>query len=431
MGTQPRHVLSTRIASSALLLILFGTAPLSARLQPLDGTGRMPVVSVSIALPIAPGDTVTAILRRYGIAPGEISSLVGAARPYANLRHVEAGRYLTLLFGPHGELAALRYQLGRWREVVIEHSGAGLAARLDDGPVQVEVVAVRATVRTTFERAARAAGIPEPILSRMVDLLSGEINFDSDVVTGDRFRVLFETRKRPNGDALAPGRILAADFVGRKRSAAAFFYAEDQGTPCYVDDDGRPLESAFLRYPVEFTRISSAFAESRFHPILQEHRPHLGVDLAAPAGTPVRSIGAGRVIWADWKGSLGRHVEIDHGNGLTSAYSHLREIDAGLQPGVPVRQGQRIGVVGQSGLATGPHLHFALFEDGQYTNPLSLHRAPPATPIDHVQFEAVRTAMMEQLRTIPGAVYTMPSTAPVALSALAQARRLGAGNLTL
>jgi murein DD-endopeptidase MepM/ murein hydrolase activator NlpD len=198
-----------------------------------------------------------------------------------------------------------------------------------------------------------------------------------------------------------------------------------------VDAEGRLLERSFLRYPLEFTRITSSFSESRFHPILKTSRPHLGVDFAAPAGTPVLAVASGYVRSAGWKKDFGRHVEIDHGDGLISAYSHLRGIDPSLKTGRLVRQGEVVGWVGQSGLATGPHLHFAMFDNGEYINPLTTKKTARRVQLQRHEFENVRATLIDQLRAIPGTYATAPSTPPVLLSTVAQARQFGPVVLTL
>ncbi len=401
--------------------------------QATDRAAAVPhATTVSVRHPITRGQSFAAILRRYGMSARDIATWERAARQKADIRRLEAGRDLTLEFVAGGRLVAVRYDLDERQRVVVERGAdAQFIARLADIPVRLRVVGVRGTIASTFYRAAKEAGLPDSIISRVVDLLSAEIDFDSDVQQGDRFRVLYEERTRLDGRPLPPGRVLAADFVGRTHSAAAFLFRDDEGTPTYVDAQGYPLEQSWLRYPLEFTHISSAFSSSRFHPILNRERPHLGVDLAAPAGTPVRAVASGTLVWAGWKGELGYHVEIDHGNGLVSAYSHLRRIDHAAQQGRAVHRGQVIGWVGQTGLATGPHLHYALFHQGRYLNPLTTYAAPRSEPVDAHEFRVTRTALMQRLRTIPGAYRAVPSTAPVVLSAFAQARQLGAVILTL
>lgn len=391
-----------------------------------------PTTTVSVDHLITRGESFTGILRHYGVGVSDIVAWERAAHQKANVQRLRTGRHLTLEFGPGGSLSGVRYDLDDRQRLVVERGAGGqLSARQADIPARIRITGVRGTIVNTFYQSAKEARLPDAIISRMVDLLSGEIDFDSDVQTGDRFRVLYEERTRLDGRPLPPGRILAADFVGRTRSAAAFLFHDDRGAPVHVDARGYSIERRPLRYPVEFTRISSAFSPSRFHPILNRQRPHLGVDLVAPAGTPVRAIAPGTVVWAGWKGELGLHVEIDHGDGLVSAYSHLRRIDRAAHSGAAVRQGRVIGWVGQTGLATGPHLHYALFDRGRYLNPLTVHAAPRSAPVDAYEFRAIRAALMQRLRTIPGPYRVVPSTAPVVLSALAQARQFGPVILTL
>jgi murein DD-endopeptidase MepM/ murein hydrolase activator NlpD len=402
-----------------------------------QGPGTPPITihaqeaRTTVAHPIARGDRLEAIMRRYGVHPPESARWIEAAGPLANLQRIEAGRYVTLSFSG-GELLALRYDLAGGRRLAVERVvGSELSAFVEEPPVIVKSVGVRGIIRSGFFADARDAGVPDVIISRMVDLLSGSIDFSSEVVPGDRFRLVFEERCRLDGRPLEPGRILAAEYVGLLDSAAAFLYSDEDGEPRYVGERGQPVDRDLLRYPVEFTHISSGFSLSRLHPLLKQDRPHLGVDFAAAAGTPVRAVGPGTVRWATWKGELGRHVEIDHGDDLVSSYSHLRAIHPAIVDGLKVERGRVIGWVGQSGLATGPHLHFALFEKGEYRDPLSMIRSAGTPPVDRERFRLVRSIWMAQLRAIPGSYVPVPSSAPEALSALAQARREGSILLTL
>ncbi len=382
---------------------------------------------------VAAGECFAAILARHGIPTQEAHEWCQAARSEVDLRHISVGHNIALAIDENQQLRSLRYDINDEKQLVVERTPDGqLSAGTESLPVQVREVGARGIVRTSFYQAAQEAGVPDPIISMMVDLLAWKIDFSSEVRAGDRFRILYEQRTRYDGQPLKPGRILAADFLGAAQSAAAFLYENERGEQTYFDHEGRVLEGALLRYPVEFTRISSAFTRSRFHPILKKRRPHLGVDLVARSGTAVRAIGSGKVRWAGWKGGLGRHVEVDHGDGLVSAYSHLRGIRREVRRGGHVKRGQLIGWVGQSGLATGPHLHFAIFQNGRYTNPLKLHR--PLTTISKIpaqELGRVRTALTARLRQVPGSYRPASSTPPIALSALAQAHRHGPVILTL
>ena len=436
-GARTRKVTPVRLRLLSLALIpaalLLTAGPSQARLRAalLGHESNMRTVT-TVSQPIGAGDSFASVLGSYGLSAAEIQRWYRAARPKVDLRRIAIGSSLVLVFSPQGRLDQIAYDVDAEHRLILRRSGnRGLFAGLAERPVQIHVVGVRGVVRKTFYGSAQREGIPDAVISGMVDILGYRLDFSSDVHPGDRFRVLYEERTGEDGRLLKPGRVLAADFIGRSQSAAAFLYENASGDTTYVDEEGHALDRALLRYPLEFTRITSTFSKSRFHPILKKRRPHLGVDFAAPAGTPVRSIGAGVVTWAAWKGSLGRHVEVDHGGGLVSAYSHLKGIDRAVHSGAKVKRGQLLGWVGQTGLATGPHLHFAIFENGHYTNPLKMKRTTQLTQVDPQQFEHLRTALVERLRALPGDYRPASSTPPIVLSALAQARRLGPVILTL
>jgi len=387
---------------------------------------------VTVRHPIAAGETLSRILSRYDVASREATEWCRAASQKANLRRLVPGRHVALSFAG-GELTTLQFPTDDEHNLVVTRiSGSELNARIEALPAQTRIVGARGIVEGTFYRAAQQASVPEAVISSMVDLLAWKIDFSTDVRPGDHFRVLYEHRVAPDGRPLRPGRIVAAEYEGARRSAQAFLYEDEAGESVYLDAQARRVERAFLRYPLEFTRITSTFSHSRFHPILKRRRPHRGVDFAAPQGTPVRSIGKGTVRLAGWKGGLGRTVEVDHGDGVVSVYGHLRRIRSGIRPGAKVGRGEVVGAVGMTGLATGPHLHFALFERGRYVNPLKTRGwTPRVVKVDMRKFEVVRSELASQLRSIPGSYRLASSTPPVALSAVAQARQLGSIVLTL
>jgi murein DD-endopeptidase MepM/ murein hydrolase activator NlpD len=375
------------------------------------------------------GERLGAILAGHGMSAAEISRWVRAARPQADLGHLDPGHSLELRFDQSGALRALCYEVDGEHTVTVERDTSDrLTAHSTPLPVTVRAVAVRATVRQSFVAAARQAAVPDRVISQMIDLLGWRVSFKSDVRRGDRLRVLYEQRTARSGRALYPGRILAVDYRGRTQSAAAYLYDERDGVSRYVDDSGHLVNGAPLRYPLEFTRITSVFSDGRFHPILQETRPHLGVDFAAPAGTPVRSIGPGTIQCAGDKAAFGNHVEIDHGGGFVSTYSHLRHIAPGIQPGAQVTPGQLIGWVGQTGLATGTHLHFAIFRDGEYVDPLTVKLPRQFTLIDPATFAHLRDDMQARFQALLDA--PAPSAPETGLPLRAQAGGVGPINLT-
>lgn len=382
--------------------------------------------TVQVGHRIARGETFHSILARYGVSGSESRSWYEAARAQQDLGNLHAGRVLHLTFSPGRGLLAIRYDIDREHWLAVERSASNeLEATIEEVQAEIRPVLIQGVIRSSFYQSASRKGVPEPIIVQMADILGSALDFSSEVHKGDRFRVLYEERLGPDGRSLRPGRVLTAEFKGRAASASALLYESKSGEATYVDAEGRGLDGSLLRYPLEFTRITSTFSSSRFHPILKIRRPHLGVDFAAPIGTPVRAVGNGIVKWAGWKGSFGRHVEIDHGGDLASAYSHLRGIHPSVKRNARVKRGQVIGWVGQSGQATGPHLHFAIFQKGRYVNPLRFHHAPAVVNVDPAKFRKVRAEIARQLRLARGVQVAASSTPPILLSSVATAQQLG------
>jgi murein DD-endopeptidase MepM/ murein hydrolase activator NlpD len=274
--------------------------------------------------------------------------------------------------------------------------GGAVTAKIERLPRMSETRVVSGIIESSLYTAASRRGVPESVISSLVDIFGWEIDFSSDLQPGDRFTVAYEEHRNARG-RIDGGRVIAAQMiVSGKRWEAIYFEADDEAGNYYTPE-GRSFGRSLLRYPVEFTRISSQYSSSRFHPLLGINRPHLGVDFAAPRGTPVRAIAAGRVVYAGWKGFSGRYVRLDHGSGLESSYSHLQSIS--VRRGSRVQVGQVIGAVGASGLATGPHLHFAVFRNGEYVNPMTVKLPAAASlPAQYVrEFHRARDEAMREL----------------------------------
>jgi len=222
--------------------------------------------------------------------------------------------------------------------------------------------------------AATMAGVPDRIISELVDIFGAQIDFFSDLQPGDTFKVIYEEYERDRSP-VDVGDVLAAEIVNAGKRFTAFYFDDQDGRRGYRDSQGKAVGGNFLRYPLEFTRISSVFTQARFHPILKVRRPHLGVDFAAPVGTPVRAVAPGKVLRAGYGSDVGYHVKIEHRRPFATSYSHLRRIAAGITPGTAVQVGQVIGFVGSTGWSTGPHLHYALYRGRRYINPLSVNNS--------------------------------------------------------
>jgi murein DD-endopeptidase MepM/ murein hydrolase activator NlpD len=373
------------------------------------------------------GETLSSILRGYGLRQREIAQWDAALQQAAGKVALAPGRIVTLEFRSPSQLASLSYAVDNQTRAVVERRGRTLRGRTEPLAVKLSVAGAQGVVERNFHLAAMQAGIPDGVISRMADILGWEFDF-RHVHRGDRFRVVYERRISADGRVLPPGRVLAAEIRSGRRTVQAFYYNDD-GEGIYVDAHGTALTLSFLRYPVEFTSISSMFSSQRFHPILKTNRPHNGVDFAAPPGTPVRAAGDGVVSWAGQNGEFGNHVAIDHGDGMVTTYSHLRGIAVNLQVGERVRQGQVIGFVGQTGLATGPHLHFALFHDQQYVNPLTARVTLRRSVRNPARFQLARQALLTQLVNVPLPPPTAP-VEPISVAGLATWHRLGVVTLT-
>lgn len=401
-------------------------APALSRL--VAGTPATPARHVVV--PVTRDERFDAVLAGQGVADREVARWERAARTAADVQRLSAGRHLQLDFAADGRLLTLRYDLESEERLVVETDARGrLVARREPVPVRVRTIGARGIVGRSIKDAALRAGIPEPVISQLVDLLGGRLDFKEDVHRGDRFAVLWEQRATPEGRLLRPGRIVAVDYEGRSDSAAAYLLPEGD-EPAYVDADGHPIGGAPLRYPLEFSRITSAFSDGRMHPILHHDRPHLGVDLAAPVGTPVRAIGAGTVRFCGVQSGFGNHLEVDHGDGLVSAYSHLQRFAPEVEAGQIVRRGQLIGWVGQTGLATGPHLHFAMFQNGEYLDPLSARFPTQLGAGDATETVGLRRQLSARLRALPQNSPLAPTAPEMGLPALAQASGVGPITLT-
>ncbi len=229
---------------------------------------------------------------------------------------------------------------------------------------------VSGAIEKSFAASADDAQIPAAVVDQFVDLLSERVEFRRDIRRGATFSIMYAEPDASDLKSARSGTLLAASLRNNGQTMAAIRYDDGRGKIAYYDETGMLLGRQFLRYPLKFSRISSAFSQARFHPTLQRSRPHNGVDFAAPTGTPVRAVADGVITIAGSRGEAGTMLRISHGDRYSSAYLHLNSIARGLQTGARVRRGQLIGTVGMTGAATGPHLHFSLFDRDLYINPL-------------------------------------------------------------
>lgn len=329
------------------------------------------------------GDTVGTILSRLGIQEAEALEFIRTS-PQTRVMHQQLapGKVVIAQTSENGELRALYFPLnGKDSSLVVERSDGRLTAREKALRFETQVVMKTAEIRSSLFGAADAAGIPDGIATQMAEIFSGDIDFHRDLRKDDRFAVVYEMQYL-SGQPARTGRILAAEFVNNGKTYRAIHFEQD-GRSSYYTPEGKSLRKAFLRSPLEFSRVTSGFS-MRFHPILQQWRAHKGVDYGAPAGTKVRATSDGTIDFAGQQGGYGNVVIIKHSGNYSTAYGHLQGFGPGIRKGARISQGDTIGYVGQTGWATGPHLHYEFRINSQQVNPLALN-LPTSLPLENSQ----------------------------------------------
>ncbi len=356
-------------------------------------------------LVVGKGTSLAELLSDNDIASDVTASVIAAARPVFDLRRLREGNRLTLRFTPDRQLLSLLYNIDPDHELWVERAGEKYQANLRQIPSTTNVVAIAGEIHGSLFQGIVDAGERPELAVRLAEIFAYDLDFYTDPKPGDTFRVVMERRDYGKDQPAGYGRILAAEYRNEGRNYRAVLFHDTNGSPAYYSADGKSLQKAFLRSPLKFAaRVSSHFTVRRFHPVLKIYRPHLGTDYAAPTGTPVQSIASGKVLVSNLQGGGGNVVEIRHDNGYVSYYMHLsRRL---VRTGQRVEQGQRIGLVGATGLATGPHLDFRLRRNGQFVNFERMH-LPPAHPVPASQmaeFVAERERWLPMLENAQVAV---------------------------
>jgi murein DD-endopeptidase MepM/ murein hydrolase activator NlpD len=292
-----------------------------------------------------------------------------------------------------GSLLALRFLSNSGEQIVIEKNGDSF--KTNTLPVQLEQRVFMRTgeIKSSLYAATDAAGLPDPVANQMADIFGGDIDFHHDLRKGDTFTVVYEVNYS-NGEPVRSGRILSAEFVNQGHVFRTVYFQTSSTAGDYYTPDGKSMHKAFLRSPLEYSRISSSFSLSRFHPILNKWRAHKGVDFAAPMGAKVKVTSDGIVAMVGKQGGYGNVIMINHAGKYTTVYGHLSRFAAGLHRGQRVSQGDIIGYVGMTGLATGPHLHYEFKVDGTQRDPIRV-ALPDGAPISAVQKTAFNDATHE------------------------------------
>ncbi len=370
----------------------------------------------TINVAIRKGDTLGKIFDNHGLDATLLHAFTENKTVSSNLTKIHPGEELKLTLSPTNELLRLEYNVNELERLEVDVKEGKPAADIVDRDVEELLTFANATIDDSLFLAAEREGLNNNITMELARIFAWDIDF-LDIQKGDQFSVIYEDRY-VDGERASPGDIIAAEFVNNGKTFRAIRYEDADGHVDYYTPEGRSMRQAFLRTPLEFTRISSKFNPHRLHPIIRKIRPHRGVDYAAPIGTPVMAASDGVISMATTQRGYGKVIEIKHGSTYSTLYAHLNGFAKGMRNGVNVKQGQVIGYVGKTGMATGAHLHYEFRVNGVHKDPLTveLPRSNSLPSKYKTQFLAHASDVLEQLsnyqRVQLAEVKTPSSTTP-------------------
>ncbi|MEA1965234.1 MAG: peptidoglycan DD-metalloendopeptidase family protein [Candidatus Aerophobetes bacterium] len=408
----------------AIIVFILYYSPLSSHLSILSTSSeKLAEKSAKTSINTVPlttvryGQTVYESLLSAGISPQTVHLINQKLKPLFNLKRCRPGDSFELKESGDGNLI-FKYFPNSLEYYIVEESPKGtFSARKEKIPLKRVLVGAKANIRSSVYESMRNEGVSPQLINRFTDIFSWDIDFFTEPRRGDTIKLIWERYLSLEGKIIKEGKILSAQYINAKRDLTAIFFQDKDGHSDYYTPQGNSLRKSFLRSPLKYSRISSYFSYHRFHPILRIYRPHLGIDYAAPPGTPVSAIAEGRVIFKGWKGGFGNFIKIKHSHGITSSYGHLYRFARSLRRGKKVEQGQVIGYVGSTGLSTGPHLDFRITKQGRYVNFLKTEfpRAEPVNSAYLNEFKKVSQKYLNHLSTLsdsPENIYPVRKTGP-------------------
>lgn len=346
----------------------------------------------TVEVTVESGNTLSTLFEQQGIGHSLMMTILNENKEAQRFTNLKAGQVLTFTFAPDDSLLSLSSQLSPLETIEVsldKESGKYSFSRHIQQTVKTDAVA-SGTIDSSLLAATQAAGMPYKLALDMANVFAYDIDFARDLRNGDSFEVVYE-QKKLDDEVVGTGNILAARFTNKGKAYTAVRYTDKAGQTSYYNSDGTSSRRAFIRTPVDFARISSKFNPGRKHPILNRIRAHKGVDYAAPTGTPIKATGNGKISFVGNKNGYGKTIVIQHGNKYRTLYGHMNGYAKGMRNGTTVKQGQVIGYVGMTGLATGPHLHYEFHVNGVHVDPLS-HKLPTADPIPKAEMARFKQA---------------------------------------
>jgi len=396
------------------------STPISNHAQPIVQTPSEQPADASIPNPelktvdvtIEKGSSLSKIFAQLSLPSSELDQIIKLGSDAKSLTRLRTGESISLELSNEqagdAQLQRLSYELGFDRTLhVVRTEDGKFKAEVEQHPLEYRQALGHGTIHDSFYNAATDAGMAPSVVMQLADIFGWKINFLADIQDGDSFSILYESVYK-NGEQVTTGDILAASFTNNGKLYQAVRHSDSAGNTAYYTPDGKSLERGFLRYPVDFSRISSGFTHARLHPVLNVVREHKGVDFAAPTGTPIHASADGKITFQGWKGGYGKVVMLQHDGVYSTVYGHMSRFDPSLSQGESVKQGQVIGYVGATGYATGPHLHYEFRINGQHQDPLSA-KLPEAMPIaanQRARFLSESAQLMAQLARLENEAQT-------------------------
>ncbi|MBS0383351.1 MAG: peptidoglycan DD-metalloendopeptidase family protein [Proteobacteria bacterium] len=396
-----RHRAAAQPVTRETLALKLPPAPKEA---PLATAGTWKVVEVE------PGETLSEIFQAQGFTLADLAKVMAAGKESGALKTLHPGDEVAFLADAPGQLQGFRYSPDSATQVTLTAQADGnLAAQVTALPVERRMHFAHGVVQGSLFAAGEKAGLSEPMVLKLADVFKYDIDFIKDLKQGDRFTVVYDDIYR-NGKYSGAGNIVAAEFINNGHRYTAYRFKQGDGEVAYYSEDGRPLRKGLLRTPVSFTRLSSTFG-MRKDPVLGYTRLHKGVDYAAPIGTPVHAAGDGVIVRRGWVHGYGNFIAIKNTPEYTTAYGHMSRFASGLKVGSRVTQGEVIGYVGETGFATGPHLHYEVRVDGKPENPLTvtMPKPQPLSGKQMIAFKAQTAPMVARIQMIDNATQRLAS----------------------
>jgi murein DD-endopeptidase MepM/ murein hydrolase activator NlpD len=350
-----------------------------------------------LVLTVGSGDTMEKLFRKNNLGIGELMSIVQLPEAKTRFRKIKPGDTFEVTHDD-GQVISLYSELDLTSALQIEKSENGFAAVIIERPIEVRKRMAHGVIDTSLFESGAEAGLNDKVIMNIAGIFAWDVDFVLDIRQGDNYFVQYEEIWQ-DGKYVADGEIIAAEFNNNGRQIQAIRFVDEQNHSEYFTPAGDSVRKAFIRAPVDFTRISSNFNPNRRHPILNKIRAHRGVDYAAPKGTPIKASGDGKVIFRGTKSGYGKTVIVQHGGNITTLYAHMSSYMLKVGVGSRVRQGQAIGFVGMTGLATANHLHYEYRLNGVHRNPrtVKLPDADPINPQYRTKFLAVAEPILKEL----------------------------------